>query len=362
MTEPFYQIHPCEACSELHGHYARTYSALMEEKDKVRLLSEEKDAMVRAHDREIRILQSQIMDHKFYLDRETAACDGLQGKLIPGMPECLNCATHITAFKNFRAHNISGMNNVLSRYAELQTLLKEAEKEAWDQRTRVGRLNAQLNQKDPLVNDRVIQDMKAEKILLGIEVRDLNTKLNAVTKDRDMYIRKWNDIKERADMTEGQLSEARFQIEQLRGDGDDSLKRKIRDLEAQLSNPNKKLKQEEPVEEPAEDIPSMEDFLSQKFRLVFSVLDTEKEESEENFLYDAFLNSIPLDEHEKYLEAIYVACHPGGSLPLRDRNAIKTKSSRVCKLFFSECLRAIGGMMKMKGSKRIWTNISIRRT
>ena len=57
----------------------------------------------------------------------------------------------------------------------------------------------------------------------------------------------------------------------------------------------------------------IDDLVQDKMRSVFSILDTHEEAVEENNLYDAFLDSISPDEHEKYLEAMYLMCNPVGS-------------------------------------------------
>ena len=184
--------------------------------------------------------------------------------------------------------------------------------------------------------------------------------VDAATKEKELYERKWNDTKERADATEGLLSEARLTIQKLesRLDAYQQITGRSPPAPNHLENENQQLKRK--IEElEALVVPTLDAFVLDKLKCVFSILDTQDTEVVENELYDAFVNSIPLNEHEQYLGSMYEFCNPGKSLPLRERQEIKQGGKRVCKSSFSKCLEAIGGVIKMAGTQKIWTNVSI---
>ena len=363
--ETFHAITPCqsEACQAIYGYYEKTYSEFIEEREQRRILSEEKDAIGREHVRETKLLKSQIADLEFYLARVTAVADALQKETEPVKETCSQCVRWFKGLEQQRFYNAGpcGIETITKRYKDLLQDLKVAQEEAKDERVKIGRLNVHLQQiNNPLATNREIQALKDKEKILRHEMEGVRRAVDAATKEKELYERKWNDTKERADATEGLLSEARLTIQKLesRLDVYQQITGRSPPAPNHLENENQQLKRK--IEElEALVVPTLDAFVLDKLKCVFSILDTQDTEVVENELYDAFVNSIPLNEHEQYLGSMYEFCNPGKSLPLRERQEIKQGGKRVCKSSFSKCLEAIGGVIKMAGTQKIWTNVSI---
>ena len=81
----------------------------------------------------------------------------------------------------------------------------------------------------------------------------------------------------------------------------------------------------------------------------------------ENDLYDAFMSSQESHLHEQILDQMFSSCHNGRRMPEKERKRLRsTPNCRSCKNSFSACLRAIGGIMRKKESRKIWLNVRKR--
>jgi len=88
---------------------------------------------------------------------------------------------------------------------------------------------------------------------------------------------------------------------------------------------------------------------------------------DENTLYDSFMLDQPETERLNILSLMYSACHAGWELPDREKKMFKDngteskkKTIRICKHSFSACLKALGGISKVKNSNKLWNNIRLR--
>ena len=95
--------------------------------------------------------------------------------------------------------------------------------------------------------------------------------------------------------------------------------------------------------------------LQEQFEIVTG---TDQLEICENDLYDAFMSSQDPHLHEQILDQMFASCHNGQRMPEKERKRHhSTPNCRSCKNSFSACLRAIGGIMRKKESRKMWLNI-----
>ena len=77
-------------------------------------------------------------------------------------------------------------------------------------------------------------------------------------------------------------------------------------------------------------------------------------------LYDVFMESIPPTERERIIEQIFQVRNPGKKVPEQEIKRFRTQGGRMCKGDFASCLQAIGGVVKKKGTRKIWVNVKKR--
>ena len=87
------------------------------------------------------------------------------------------------------------------------------------------------------------------------------------------------------------------------------------------------------------------------------MIDGDGGEKNDSDLYDAFLQSIPSEERERVIEQLFQVRNPGKKVPEQDMNRFREKGVRVCKGDFASCLHAIGGVVKKKGTRKVWVNV-----
>ena len=411
-----------EGCQCIYNRYVKTYSQLVQERQHTLFSAEEKEATLRDHARQIESMALQHKQTQFLLDKESGISNALQGKCLPEDPgpsvptssltsTCPNCAMHRSLVVTARTIHAADKEGIKKRNQEMKELLEASRAENLQARLAAARLRQELDaikKKDPSAAFREIAKLKEEVEVEKKKTNTANQALERMTQESALYQRKWTDIKERANAAENELSEAKFKVEMMKSQLDPfnrprdtyvpvlprllegenlQLKQRIEELESENAQLKRKIDTLEQVKkepaidtlEPAIDreyilgmkrsidelyarMPKpepMDDFVQDKMRSVFLILDTHEEAVDENKLYDAFLDSISPDEHEKYLEAMYLMCNPGGSLQAKGRQQIKQGGKRVCKSSFSKCLEAIGGVIKMAGTQKIWTNVSI---
>jgi hypothetical protein len=95
--------------------------------------------------------------------------------------------------------------------------------------------------------------------------------------------------------------------------------------------------------------------LHEQFEIVSG---TDQFETCENELYDAFMSSQEPHLHEQILDQMFASCHNGQRLPEKERKRRRLKPNcRSCKLSFSACLKALGGVARKIDKKNYWLNI-----
>jgi hypothetical protein len=92
------------------------------------------------------------------------------------------------------------------------------------------------------------------------------------------------------------------------------------------------------------------------------VTETDQLETCENDLYDDFMSSQAPHLQEQILDRMFASCHNGQRMPEKERKRLRSKPNcRSCKNSFSACLRAMGGIMRKKESRKMWLNIRLKK-
>ena len=296
----------------------------------------------------IDLLQEELRVTKNQLAEANVMLDGLQGNLEPELstdwaPTCPGCVKHRTALVIQR--NLSRNNQEKTRAigldcnATLDQLIVEYKT--------IQRENGILRVKQaqtpcPFWHETAYKHLEDEVKRQKALVYEANRRASEYERDRDRAQIMLELATKRANSAEKKLCDELFNVGQ---------KRKL---------------EEEVVEE--DDVNVEPDAqLVEKLISVFSITRTPSSEIEEKVLYDTFMKCTPAADHERFLEAMYRACHPGESrMPQSQRKKIpqigEENGPQVCKASFAACLRAVGGVCRKRGSSNVWVNVKPRRS
>ena len=293
----------------------------------------------------------------------TQAC--LQGKpgtkpvdLKKGKPRaCKGCIHYKAALENLNAAIVSGHSAAQERAQKMQSIVEWAEKRAQAAMKTNTHLNALLaRDKDPFWRDMDMDRLRAE--------------MRSLQREREMGEKEGLLLKEELKKVKTQLDKMNIQNSDLQADLNDARRalsaarvkaeaeeerraRQKRKAEAQEEWSAKKQRKAEAA--------VLNEALRAKLGSVFRIKEWETGKvEEERALFDAFWHSMPtMEEKEHWLGMIYAATHGGKALTPQERRLLK-EGKQVCRISFTTCLRAMGGITRKRGNQNPFVNVEIK--
>lgn len=297
----------------------------------------------------IEILEAEVKVTKSQLSEANVMLDGLQGNLEPELatdwaPSCSACVNHRTALVRQRNNSAVNQQRSLDTFKELRTTLDGLIQKYQTVEAANGKLRVLATQTPcPFWKDSAYKSLQDEVKKQAMLVYEANERADDHQRELDQVQIRFKMAQDRLESTETRLSKELYKSECLeRGDG-------------------KKRKLEE--EDELEECTRIDDMLANKLVAVFKITKEHNAEILEKDIYDKFIESTPMiADRERYLEAMYKACHPGQCrMPKNQHKKIFTPNGgQVCKASLAGCLRAIGGVCKKVGSSNVWINVQPR--
>ena len=311
----------------------------------------------------LRFIDKQEMQMEIHRREQGMDLEGVKG-LEAHTSACQQCFRHRDMWRGMRAFNMDiqkkGQGN-----AVIEEIMQLQQKQDMDQmRIKHGRLQVKFDELKKQINDPLCRVSEIVQLRAEAEKKnELMERLDFQSRCtfRDMSAQIQCEQMERSELQDKVSSlEACIKMQQEKID---ALETSSHDDSSESDNEGFLDDGGDLTKKPILSATGPDDELTARLQGQFEIVaESDQLETCENDLYDDFMSSQAPHLQEQILDRMFASCHNGQRMPEKERKRLRSKPNcRSCKNSFSACLRAMGGIMRKKESRKMWLNIRLKK-